>query len=134
MEKKSYSVTLFFEFRKDDSSQIKLCTTSNKRTINRLDHLQLANSSRVMNPDIQLIEEVWTDLFYLKSHSEKLNKSTLYLVPVNGKSRLIPLSNAALPTILGVDIRSSVRLKTSSFIDYPYHNVDQYQFYETLPT
>ena len=79
-------------------------------------HLQLALSSLTTNADVQLIKEIWEDLFYLKSRLDKLDKSTPFLIPVNGISNLATIQNSILPTILGIDIQSFMHSTTLPII------------------
>jgi hypothetical protein len=99
----------------------------------RQDHLQLSVSSLVTNTDVKLIEEVWNDLFYLKSRLDKLNKSTAhFLVPVNETTTFDLIQNAILPTILGIDIQPFMHRTTLPIIRLPYHNSHHYQLVDIL--
>ncbi|CAF1231547.1 unnamed protein product [Rotaria sp. Silwood1] len=114
------------------SKHVQLLTEERMIEIIYQNHLQLAVSPLVSNPNVQLIEEIWQDLFYLKSHLDKLNKSTLFLVPVTGTSNLIPIQNAILPSILGVDIRQYIDPINSSIICFPYCNTHYDQLFDIL--
>ncbi|CAF4175149.1 unnamed protein product [Rotaria sp. Silwood2] len=114
------------------SKHVQLLTEERMIEIIRQNHLQLALSSLISNPNIQLIEEIWQDLFYLKSHLDKLNKFTPFLVPVTGTFNLIPIQNTILPSILGVDIRSFIDPISSSIISFPYRNVHHYELFDIL--
>ncbi|CAF1337053.1 unnamed protein product [Rotaria sordida] len=95
-------------------------------------HLQLAASYFDTDAGLQVIEEVWKDLFYLKSRVHKLEKSTPFVVPVNGTSNLTIIQNAILPTVLGVDIRSFMYSTTTPIICLPYYNTDRDQLMDIL--
>ncbi|CAF5126797.1 unnamed protein product [Rotaria sp. Silwood1] len=114
------------------SNHVQLLTEERMIEIIRQNHLQLAISSLVNISIVQLIEEIWEDLFYLKCHLNKLDKSTPFLVPVFGTSTLIPIQNAILPTILGIDIRSFIHPTNSSIIAFPYHHVHHSQLFNIL--
>ena len=86
----------------------------------RLHHLELANSPSIINADNDLIEEIWKDLLYLKSHLDKVSRSTPFLIPITETSSLALLQTVILPTIFGVDIRPYLRPGTSSTIYFPY--------------
>ncbi|CAF4152280.1 unnamed protein product [Rotaria sp. Silwood2] len=98
----------------------------------RQHHLQLAVSSQLTDPDVNLIEEIWKDLNYLKSHLDKINKSTPFLVPVIGTSKLTPIQNAMSPTIFRIDMRKFIHPTTALIIDVPYNNAHQYRLLEIL--
>ncbi|CAF1355238.1 unnamed protein product [Adineta steineri] len=104
------------------SNHIQLLTEERMIEIIRLDHLQLSLSSSIINTDIKLIEEIWNDLFYLKSRLDKLNKSTPFLVPTSGTTNLVSIQNAILPTIFGIDIQSFMYPTTLPIILLKYLN------------
>lgn len=101
----------------------------------RRDHLQLAASSLNNDVDLQRIEEVWKDLFYLQSRLHKLEKSTPFVVPIHGTPNLTIIQKAMLPTIFGIDIRRFLRSTTTpppSVIRSPYYNVHRHQLIDIL--
>ncbi|CAF3498569.1 unnamed protein product [Rotaria sordida] len=114
------------------SNHVQLLTEERMIEIIRQNHLQVAVSSLVTIPNTELIEEIWEDLFYLKSHLDKLDKSTPFLVPVIETPNLIPIQNAILPTILGIDIQSFIHSISSSIIAFPYHNTHNCQLIDIL--
>lgn len=114
------------------SNNIQLLTEERMIEIIRHDHLQLAVSSVGTNTDIKIIEEVWKDLIYLRSHVDKLDKSTPFLVPVSGTSSLAIIQKAVVPTILGVDIRLFLDSTTFPTICFPYQNVRSHQLIDIL--
>ncbi|CAF4251448.1 unnamed protein product [Rotaria sp. Silwood2] len=115
-----------------NSKHVQLLTNERIIEIIRQHHLQLASSSLVLNSNMELIEEVWQDLFYLKSHLNKLNKSTPFLIPITDTMKLIPIQNAILPSILGLDIRSFINTRSSSIIYFPYCNIPYLPLYDLL--
>ncbi|CAF4164824.1 unnamed protein product [Rotaria sp. Silwood2] len=114
------------------TNQIQVLTEKRMIEIIHQHHLQLAVSSQLTDPDIDLIEEIWKDLSYLKSHIDKINKSTQFLVPVIGTSKFTPIQNAVLPTILGIDIRKFIHPTTTLIMDIPYNNAHQCQLSDIL--
>jgi hypothetical protein len=114
------------------TTHVQLLTEERMIEIIRQNHLELAVSSLLTSADIQLIDEVWKDLFYLKSHLDKLDKSTPFLVPVSGPSSLAAIQNAILPTILKVDVRPFMYPSTIPVIAFPYHNVHHYELIDIL--
>ena len=115
------------------SNHIQHLTVERFIDIIRLDHLQLSTSLPNSNVNIQLTEEIWKDLSYLKSHIDKLDKSTPFLVPTDKKPKLTIIQNAILPTILGVDIREFMYpTELSSIIGLPYPNVNLNQLENKL--
>ncbi len=114
------------------SNHVQLLTEERMIEIILHDHLQIAVSFPVTNTDVKLIKEVWKDLFYLKSHLDKLNKSSPFLIPVSGTPNLAPIQNAILPTIFGVNIRSFMHPTTLPIIYFPYHNTHRRQLIEIL--
>ncbi|CAF2786294.1 unnamed protein product [Rotaria sp. Silwood2] len=114
------------------SNHVQLLTEERMIEIIRQNHLQITVSSLVTIPNVQLIEEIWEDLFYLKSQLDKLDKSTPFLIPVIGTPSLTSIQNAILPTILGIDIRLFMHSTSSSIIAFPYHNAHHYQLFDIL--
>ncbi|CAF3965146.1 unnamed protein product, partial [Rotaria sp. Silwood1] len=114
------------------TNQIQVLTEERMIEIIRQHHLQLAVSSQLTDPDVNLIEEIWKDLNYLKSHLDKINKTTPFLVPVIGTPKLTPIQNAMLPTIFGIDMRKFIHPTTALIIDVPYNNAHQYRLLEIL--
>ena len=96
------------------------------------DHLQLAASSFNLGVDLKRIEEIWKDLFYLKSCVNRLERSTPFLVPVDGTSNLMVIQNATLPTIFGIDIRPFMHPTESAVIHIPYYNAHRHQLNEIV--
>ncbi len=114
------------------SNHVQLLTEERMIKIIHDDHLQLANSYSNTNFNLKLIEEIWKDLLYLKSRVDKLEKSTPFLIPVNGTPNWSTIQEAVLPTILGVDIRSLMYSTTSSIIHFPYYNTDHHHLADIL--
>ncbi|CAF2097599.1 unnamed protein product [Rotaria magnacalcarata] len=114
------------------SSHVQLLTEERMIEIIRQHHIELTVSSAVNTSDIKLIEEIWEDLFYLKVHVEKLDKSIPFLVPVLGTSSLTSIQNAVLPSLFGIDIRSFMHPTSSSIIMFPYHNTSHYHLFDIL--
>ncbi|CAF1374580.1 unnamed protein product [Rotaria sordida] len=88
-------------------------------------HLQLARSSKIISVDTELINELWQDLFYLRSRLDKFDKSTPLLVPINRTLSITLIQNTILPTLFGVDIRSFIPSVTSPFIHHPYYDIHE---------
>lgn len=108
-------------------NKIQRLTESVLIKIIRDDHLQFAAASLDINADFNLIEEIWKDLLYLKSRVDKLDKTSPFLVPIQGTSKLSVIQNAILPTILGADIRSWMYPTTSPIIQLPYYDTNRRQ-------
>ena len=98
----------------------------------RQDHLQLAASSFTNGTDNKLVEEIWKDLFYLKLHVDKLDKSTPFLVPVTETPNFATIQKAVLPTILGVNICSLMHPTTLPTVRLPYLNIHNLLLVDTL--
>jgi hypothetical protein len=114
------------------SNHVQLLTEERMIEIIHHDHLQLAVSSLITNTDAEIIEEVWKDLFYLKSHPDKLNKATPFLVPVSGTPNFTAIQQAIIPTIFGIDIRSFMYPTTLPVIRLPYYSAHHHQLIDIL--
>ncbi|CAF1046756.1 unnamed protein product [Rotaria sp. Silwood1] len=95
-------------------------------------HLQLARSLKIISVDTELINELWQDLFYLRSRLDRFDKSTPLLVPINGTLSITLIQNTILPTLFGVDIRSFIPRATSPFIHHPYYDTHESQLINHL--
>ncbi len=114
------------------SNHVQLLTEERMIEIIQHDHLQLAGLSLDTITDVEQVEEVWKDLLYLKSHKDQLNKSTPFLVPVNGTQNFATIQRAILPTILGTDIRAFMYPHTLPIIRFPYHKADRHHLIDIL--
>jgi hypothetical protein len=114
------------------TQHVQLLTEERTIEIIRQHHLQLAVSSSISNTDVELIDEIWKDLFYLKSHLDKVNKSDPFLVPITETSSFAAIQNTILPTILGVDVQSFMHQTTIPIILSPYYGVRDQQLIDIL--
>ncbi len=114
------------------SNHVQLLTEDRLIDIICQDHLQLAHSLLINERNDRLIEEIWQDLSYLKSHFNHLNKSTLFLVPVDSTPFFMPIEKAILPTIFGINIRSFMYPTNSPIIQIPYHTAHRHHLIDIL--
>lgn len=102
------------------SKQVQLLTDERLIHIIRCDHLQMSLSPITDDTMEIQIEEIWQDLVYLKSKIDIVNKFDPFLVPVGGSSRLVPIQDATLPTILGANIQDVLHTSNTHIICFPY--------------
>lgn len=105
-----------------NSTCVQLLTEEQLIEIIRLDHLQIANSSRHTKTNKKQIEQIWQDLIYLRSKINLVNKLDPFLVPVENSSSLAIIQNVTMPTILGVDMHSILHPSNPLVIRFPYYS------------
>lgn len=124
---KMWKKNVILLFHESDSEQSALLQTNEVNLLTEdeliklilLEHLAMATSPAQYKLDNQSREELWQDLNFLRSYTDRFDCSKPLMTPIQDSQFPCLVSEATLPTVLGLDIRKYVLDQSYPFIDLP---------------
>lgn len=127
MWKKNYTL-VFYKSKSEQqallrTNEVVLLTDDKLIELILLEHLNMATSRTQHQLDDQSRKELWQDLDFLRSRTDRFDCSKPLMIPVQDSNVPSLVCEASLPTVVGFDIRKFVLPQSYPLVELPSNNL-----------